>query len=274
MADPTGHRDDDSDPRRELLELSDRDPEAALGWIGRLNPDTARDPVVQMAKILACRRIALGAPGEKSGTDYRRMFSDEELAALRDALAAIKMLQETQPDYFEEQTDGHDPSHPISTVLVAAEGVWPGSVQSHLGWTRIGYFHGKQFGFAPSLYERIPRAVLDAVYARKLRDLPLFKSAFAISFAGSAERLSIWLLEKDLRYTENIGAAGTLGTLVIASDGSYQFTPQGSDMRGDATVNSDSLEPNETENSVPWIWIVAVPAILWFLFSCAHTILS
>jgi hypothetical protein len=225
-----------------------------------------------MAKIMAHRRIALGAPGAKSGTDFTGMFSDGELVALQDALAAIGTLQETNPDYFEEQTDGHDPSHPIATVLAAAEGVWPGSVQSHLGWTRISYFHGKQFGYAPNLHEKIPRAVLHSVYACKLRGLPLFKSAFVIGFAQSMERLSIWLLEEDLRYTQNIGAAGIIGTLLIASDGSYQFTPQGEDAEDaeDAEPQGEPVGFGNDFTPIPWGGLAFAFALLVVIVGCVR----
>jgi len=285
MTDRTEQQGDGADPRRQMMELADTDPHEALDWIGRLDAPLAQDSIVQMAKIIAFRRIALGAPGAKSGTDYGGAFSEEELAALEEGLAAVRALQDSDPEYFQEQTETYDPKHPISSILIAAEGVWPGSVQRTLGWTRFNYFHGKQFGYAPHLNDGIPNPVKQAVYQWKLRDLPLFKSAFVIGFARSQERLSIWLLEEDLRRTENIGAAGILGTLSISSDGSYQFSPQGADVGGAHAAGDDSggaasdtgdtfpdevAGPNDDTTSIPWIGIALACVLLLIVISCVR----
>jgi hypothetical protein len=268
MSDRTSNEDEETDPRRELLELGDTSPHDALSWIGRLDPELARDPIIQMAKILSYRRIALGAPGQKTGTDFRQKFSETELAALQDALDAIRTLQESDPHYFQEQTETYDPGHPISSVLITAEGVWPGSVQSNLGWTRFNYFHGKQLGYAPHVAaDKVPGSVRAAIYACKLRDLPLFKSAFVIGFAPALQRLSIWLLEEDFRYTGNVGAAGNLGTLTISSDGSYEFRPQGEALeQTDAQQDPEPLSDGTT--AVPWAGIAIAFVFVLIVVSC------
>lgn len=272
MIDRSGNQDEQADPRRELLELGDSSPHEALSWIGRLDPELARDPVIQMAKILAYRRIALGVPGQKSGSDFRQKFSESELTALQDALNAIRMLQETDPDYLEQQTEADDSSHPISSVLIAAEGVWPGSVQSNLGWTRFNYFHGKQLGYAPHVAaDKVPGPVREAVYVCKLRELPLFKSAFVIGFAPHLQQLSIWLLEEDFRYTENVGAAGNLGTLTIRSDGSYEFRPQGESIE-QADAHQEPAQSSEEGVAIPWGGIAIAFVFLLIVVSCIRQI--
>ena len=273
MAQQSGDRSEGADPRREMLELSDTAPREALRWIGRLDPDLAGDSVVMMAKINALRRIALGAPGEKSASRLADLFSEEDQEALRDALDTIAQLQESDPVYFEEQTpDDAEPNHPISSVLHAAEAVWPGSVQRTLGWTRLQYFEPKQLAFAPGLTDKLPRPFRSAAYTSRLRDLPLFKSALATFFDPRRERLSIWLLEEDVRHTENVGAAGILGTLSLSANGSYSFTPEGVEETGQQG-GEDPERTEEQERSVPWGGIAIAFVLFWLVFGCVRDIL-
>jgi hypothetical protein len=263
------------DPRREMLELSDTAPQEALDRIGRLDPDLANDAVVRVAKINALRRIAMGRPGEKSGTDLAQLFSQEDLGPLREALEEAAKLQESDPKYFNRHTECDvKPNDPVDSVLFSAEAVWPGSVQQALGWTRLRYFHGKQLSFAPGLIDRLPSFFRTTVYDFKLKGLPLFKSALAITFNPKSERISIWLLHDDLRHTENVGAAGILGTLAISSDGSYQFVPEGDDTSGQDARNGEATEQDEKQKSIPWVGIAIAVVLALVLFGCVRDILS
>lgn len=272
MGSQSGDQGEDKDPRREMLELSDTAPREALDWISRLDPDLASDSVVQMAKINALRRAAMGAPGEKSGTSLASLFSEEDREALREALETISQLQESDPEYFETQTgDDAEANHPISSVLCAAEAVWPGSVQQFLGWTRLKYFEPKQLGFAPGLIEKLPLPFRTTVYDFKLKNLPLFKSALAIFFNPRSEQLSLWLLEEDMRHTESVGAAGILGTLTLSADGSYRFSQEDSEFSTNAAVQ-DVTPTGEEQKSIPWGGFAIAFVLFWLIFGCVREI--
>lgn len=274
MGGRSGERGEDDDPRREMLELSDTAPREALDWIGRLDPDLASDSVVQMAKINALRRMALGAPGEKSGTSLANLFSEEDKEALREALETIGRLQQSDPEYFETQTgDDAEANHPISSVLCAAEAVWPGSAQRMLGWTRLKYFEPKQLGFAPGLIQQLPPPFRTNVYGFKLKGLPLFKSALATFFNPRSEQLSLWLLEEDVRHTESVGAAGILGTLTLSADGSYRFSREDSEFSAKVPPDRDVTPPGEDQKSVTWGGFAIAFILFWLIFGCVREIL-
>ena len=227
------------DTLREILETCQRNPREGLSFLAGLSPELQQNPMMMFGKLMALRNLAMESIvlqdnfsrlGAWDLEEIRQGFSSEQIDILREALDQIKQLERAHPGYIENMGDPDDRFGEMlaDSVCMAIERLYPGIVQSTLGWTKLAFFGAEdRIGFVPGLRDEIPDGVIPRLINTRFALDKITRSAVALSYDDrSPASVDFYLLELLYSETDSIGEAKILGTLTLANNKSYGYRPE------------------------------------------------
>lgn len=232
---------------QEIRVACETDPERGLALIDTYTSRVGEQLFLRFCRVLALRRLLVGSEAQarrygKTLDEAARDLTAGQLQHGERALREIAEIEREDQDYF---MDADVKENILDAVCHLMERARPGIVQQILGWTKLDYFGSgrvTQFDWsrlsgadARSNYERMERVSArqkERQFNTRFKADSIVRSAaawrpetYAITGSPGVEFMLFERLPSPSHHA--IGDRIRIGSVLIAEDGNWRFTPAG-----------------------------------------------